>query len=149
MGCKSDGVSYWGKIFMEIEPISSLEVLLEEDKSYLTDETAVIVREDMLPLQRKLEEIDLEAEEIVLRKEEKGGVLSILLFFKLKSLGAVSVKLTKEIDRLSCSVKCENPSASLKLKENLPLLRAMLPVVRIDIGLAKNISNKFKMDIEA
>ena len=133
---------------MEIEPISCLEVLPEEDTSSPTDE-AVIIGESILYLPKKLEEPDMEVEEIVLRKEEKGNLLNILLFFKLKSLGVVSVKITREIDRLCCSIKCENPSALLKLKENLPLLSAMLGIVKIDVELAKNISNKFKIDIEA
>jgi hypothetical protein len=133
---------------MEIEPISCFEVSEVEDRSSQTDEAAMIVAGDMLYLPKKLEEIDLEADEIVLRKEEKGRVLSILLFFKLKFLGSVSVKITKEIERLSCSVKCENPSAFLKLKENLPLLSVMMGITKIDIELAKNILNKFKIDIE-
>ncbi|MEK9149580.1 MAG: hypothetical protein AAB267_06005 [Candidatus Desantisbacteria bacterium] len=130
---------------MEIEPISCFETQLEEEDS---DEGVIIVREDMLTTTKRLEDQDAEVEEIVLRKEEKGGVLSITLFFKLKSLGIVSVHLTKEIDRLCCSVKCKDPSAFSRIKENLPLLSVMLGIAKIDVGMSKNISSKFKIDIE-
>ncbi|MDI6752211.1 MAG: hypothetical protein QME07_05060 [bacterium] len=130
---------------MEIEPISCFETQLEEEDS---DDGAIMAREDMLTTPKRLEDQDAEVEEIVLRKEEKGGVLKIILFFRLKSLGIVSVQLTKEIGQLHCSVKCEDSSAASHIKENLPLLSAMLGIAKIDVVLAKNICKQFKIDIE-
>ncbi|MBU1599061.1 hypothetical protein KKG61_02985 [bacterium] len=130
---------------MEIEPISCLETQLEEEDSA---EQVIIVREDILTLPKRLEDQDEQVEEIVLRKEEKEGLLSILLFFKLKSLGEISVKLTKEMGLISCSLKCENPSTFSRIKENLSLLSAMLGVAKIDVKMSKHISNKFKIDLE-
>ena len=69
MGCKSDGVGCWGKISMEIKPISCLDVLPEEDYAEDSDEATVLVREDMLTSPKRLEEPDREVEELILRKE--------------------------------------------------------------------------------
>jgi hypothetical protein len=113
---------------MEIDAVELGDIELLEPQQEKEEEKDVnSVEEEGLYLPKIEEKSITEIEEIRAKREDcKEEMVSILLFLKLRELGAVSVRMVAEKGYITCSIKAENREGADLIKRSLSQLNMML-----------------------